>query len=778
MSGDNKAGASGFKAKLAYIPVITVICAGVALSTIVFGISRQWEQRNIKQELVRTAKDQVSLFREQTELYQLELESLAAFFAGSIKVERAEFTEYTGVFLRAHREVHGLAWAPRVDKSQADDYLEAAERDGFGDFQITEHAPDGQFVKAASRDEYFPVFYIEPFRANASILGFDLSSDQQILPALNKSRRTGRRTATPKLELFPQEREEAVFLIIQPVYYRGAATDSEEARLANLEGFAVGIFHVGAVLEAALALLTTPETKETSLFLYDKSAPAGERFLYSRVSEPLQEPQPPEMSEADIENGLYYSRTFAVADRRWQVICTPTPGYIEAHKSARPWWNLSSGLLLTAVVGSYLAGLVRRGEHIKQVVGRQTAHLEREISDHKKVEEALTLRNRAISNATNGVIITEHHNTFENPIVYVNPAFERITGYSLEEVRGRDCRFLQKDDRKQPGVEEVRKALRQRSDCRTELRNYRKDGSLFWNELSISPVRDERGRVTHHVAIMSDVTERKLAEEQLRNLTDTLESRNKELRTYTTIVRHDLGNQLLSINAFNSVLAKSCEKLGKLLKGQKLRKKARDEVFSVLTNEIFRTTDNIKVGTGQMGSLLEGFKRLADVGYVEINIEPIDMNRLLQELIGAMQAEITNRGASLTVEELPDCFGDRGQVGQVFGNLLNNALKYLDPNRKGQIRIRGKIESDQSIYCVQDNGIGIAPEEQEKVFDAFHRVDAKDRASGEGLGLSIVMRILERLNGNIRLESQPGRGSSFYVSLPATREIREERDIQ
>ena len=121
---------------------------------------------------------------------------------------------------------------------------------------------------------------------------------------------------------------------------------------------------------------------------------------------------------------------------------------------------------------------------------------------------------RAVESARNGVIITDA-NQPDNPIIYANPAFERISGYSAEEVLGRNCRFLQRHDTDQPALEEVRMAIRDGRECRAVVRNYRKNGALFWQELSISPVRDDRGRITHFVGIQDDVTERKLAEERL-----------------------------------------------------------------------------------------------------------------------------------------------------------------------------------------------------------------------------------------------------------------------
>ena len=123
------------------------------------------------------------------------------------------------------------------------------------------------------------------------------------------------------------------------------------------------------------------------------------------------------------------------------------------------------------------------------------------------------LLDRAVAASSNGIVITDP-NVSDDPIVYVNPAFERISGYSAEEVGGRNCRFLQGEDRDQPALDELRGALREERECRVVLKNYRKDGTPFWNELYVSPVQDEEGKLTNFVGIQNDITQRRRTEEE------------------------------------------------------------------------------------------------------------------------------------------------------------------------------------------------------------------------------------------------------------------------
>ncbi|HPD45561.1 MAG TPA: PAS domain-containing protein [Anaerohalosphaeraceae bacterium] len=267
------------------------------------------------------------------------------------------------------------------------------------------------------------------------------------------------------------------------------------------------------------------------------------------------------------------------------------------------------------------------------------------------------------------------------------------------------------------------------------------------------------------VGIMLDITERRLAEENEARLVRKLEIKDKELERFSRIISRQFGPPLLSIETFASELASLMNEVRDVLKAQPIDPAQKQRIDNLLATGAGSDVAYIDSAVKDMRRLLDGLAELIAVDQRPLHVEELDMDSLLEKVRTDLKDLLEQTDATLRIESLPPCRADRDWTQKIFMHLLTNALQNLDPQRPGRITVTGDLEDEMAVYCVEDNGVGIAPERQRNLFDLLP--PAPDAVKGRGLGLSIVARILERLEGVIRLESEPDQGSRFYVELPA-----------
>jgi PAS domain S-box-containing protein len=300
-----------------------------------------------------------------------------------------------------------------------------------------------------------------------------------------------------------------------------------------------------------------------------------------------------------------------------------------------------------------------------------------------------------------------------------------------------------------------------------ELQLRRHDGTVVWMEGNVQAVRDQDGCVLHYEGSLQDITERKRAEEQLRHYAAELEQANEEIKAFAYTVSHDLRAPLVNLKGFAAELRAALAVVGSaaIITLPHLDEKRRPVVMTAIQEDLPEALGFIDSSVTRMDSLTKALLKLSRLGRRELRLEPIDVDALVQATLKTLSYQIQQRQVEMTVGPLPEVVADRTSMEQIIGNLLTNAVLYLDTDRPGEIQITGERDHNETTFRVRDNGCGIAEEDMDKVFAPFRRAGKQD-IPGEGMGLPYVQALVRRHGGRIWCQSQLGRGSTFYFTIP------------
>lgn len=374
-----------------------------------------------------------------------------------------------------------------------------------------------------------------------------------------------------------------------------------------------------------------------------------------------------------------------------------------------------------------------------------------DITKRRETELDLRLRTAAIDQAINGVLITDPRRP-DNPIVYANSTFNRMTGYTQENCIGNNCRFLQGPDTDREAVDRIRTAIEEERESLEVLLNYRKDGSTFWNELRVSPVRNESGELTAFIGIQSDVTEREENRIALERERQRAEAASQAKSEFLAHVSHELRSPMTAILGYADLIQEA----------------GLDETNSEYLRTIRRNGDYL---LRLINDILDLSK--IEAGRLTLEEEDTDLGQLVEEVRSLMAVKAREKkiefSASCKTPVPARIRTDPVRLRQMLVNLISNAIKFTDD---GRVDLLLRLDGDAGMlsFAVQDTGIGISPDGMNDLFQPFTQIADQSGSTrqGTGLGLSISRRLAQAMGGDLTAESQLGEGSTFTVKLPVT----------
>lgn len=391
-----------------------------------------------------------------------------------------------------------------------------------------------------------------------------------------------------------------------------------------------------------------------------------------------------------------------------------------------------------------ILGIVQSALNIyEELVGNVTKEDEKDGLIHRLF--------RGIQCSPASVIITDKDGLIE----YVNPKFEKRTGYKMEEIKGKNPRILQSGEMPVKGYENLWATILSGQDWQGQFHNKDKDGNLYWECATISPIRNAEGETTHFIAIKEDITELKNTEEALQVAKEKAEEATKAKSTFIANMSHELRTPLNAIIGYSELLEEVAEDEG---------------VDKVMVPDLEKIHSAGAYLLGLINNILDFSK--VEAGKMQAHREEFDIPLVIDEVKSIIEPQAKKNSNVVKVKiskNIHNVTSDRTKVIQILINLLGNACKFT---KNGIITLEADYESgkngDQIIFNVKDTGIGMTKEQMSKVFQEFSQADSSTTRDygGTGLGLTISLLFARMLGGDLTVTSEYGKGTVFTLSLP------------
>jgi two-component system, sensor histidine kinase and response regulator len=740
----------GGSARLQFIPWL-ILFLGLTLTYLLQSGIREANRQSLHDEFNFRVNQIVTDIETRLHRYEELLDGAAGVFAASDSVNRSEFRSYVAA-LKVSGKYPGIQgvgfslWVPPPDRTR---HIEKIRAEGFSDYAIR---------PAGERDAYSSIIYLEPFDwRNQRAFGYDMYSEPVRRAAMARARDENETTISGKVRLV-QETEQDVqagFLMYLPVYRPGAPHSTLAERQANFLGWVYAPFRMNDLMQGILGKYFGEISSSVHLEIHDGATPTPESLLFDSGGHPA------------AQAGLFQaSRPIHLLNHPWTLIVHSLPTFDARLASAKANIIALTGgvisLLLALVVWLLVTTRARAlvmAESMTQTLREREAeleqhrhHLERLVEQRSAALHEAELKYRTVADFT---FDWETWIDATGRCAYCSPSCERMTGHAAREFIAHPELFadiIHPDDQPQ-----VHAHFSTYTEARpAEILCYRirhAEGHIVWLEHACQPVFDEQAGYIGRRASNRDITARKQAEEALEHARDAAEAANRAKSTFLANMSHELRTPMNAIMGMTSLALRHASE-----------PKLRDQL-----TKIERASQH----------LLAVINDILDISKIEANRLTIEKTRfqlgaVLENLISLIGHKVADKGLRLHVDLAPSLtdrvlVGDPLRLGQILINLAGNAVKFT---AQGDISVRISLaeETPADVLLrveVQDTGIGISRENQQRLFTAFEQADSSmtRRYGGTGLGLAISKRLAGMMGGDMGIESQPGAGSTFWFTV-------------
>jgi PAS domain S-box-containing protein len=725
-----KAGVAGRGTGRIYAPYI-VIALGALLAVSLYSLLETSFESSVKQRFDAAVHNYTEAIGHGIEAHLETLYYIRSDFDASAFVDREEFHMLVSRSLERNPGIVALEWVPRVSARERAAMEAAAREEVSTDFVFGDDPATTGMTAAAQRDVYFPVYYVEPQERFLPVLGLDLAARPEQLAALMQVARTNTPVVSSRLQVFFPDEDTYVVFVALPVYKPEMPLANAREREAALHGFAVMVTDIGAMIEAILAKHTSPAG--LTLTFEDVRQNGATTFLFRHVSRAL-DLGPDNKREADfLDDGLTSTTTLMFADQYWQVTAQAASRKIYPDRDANSLWLPLGVMLLSLGLAWFLYRSAQREQERARLLVFQTALLD-------AIPNPIFVKNVA-------AVFTA-----------CNKAYEKAFGIGRDDFLGKtvlDLDYLPADKRRMYQDDDLR-LIQAGGYNQDESELVYADGNLhnvmYWR--TTFELAD--GVSGGMIGGFFDVTELKSLQDDLEQARDAADAANQAKSDFLANMSHELRTPMNAILGYSEMLVEEAEDIGQ--------------------EDFIPDLQKINKAGGHLLALINDVLDLAKIesGKMEAFPENIDLNVLIDEVSATAHPLLGKNNNTLAIErgdELGMAWQDLTKLRQTLFNLLSNAAKFT---HDGTITLHvNRMEQDGVDWltlAVSDTGIGIAADKIDYVFQEFSQADGSTTRDygGTGLGLAISRRFCELLGGNLTLQSEAGKGSTFTIRIPAT----------